>query len=281
MRGRVGRGNRKAFCYLLAPPLGVLPDDARRRLQAVANFSDLGSGLHIAMQDLDIRGAGNMLGAEQSGFIADLGYETYQKVLAEAMEELREDEQREEREQGEHSEDGERSATHRKGIPAHQFEHLSSMSSVLSVLIETDIPAFFPESYVPSNGERISLYRELDSFTHQRQLNDYRTRLIDRFGTPPTEAEELMRIIQLKWVASQLGFDRLILKQQRMIGYLPPNNDSPYYQTPAFSSLIHYASWHPRDCQLRDGDKRSIIVRNVTTIEQALAILTEILKEQN
>lgn len=263
MRGRVGRSNRKAFCYLLAPPLAALPDDARRRLQAIANFSDLGSGLHIAMQDLDIRGAGNMLGAEQSGFIADLGYETYQKVLAEAMQELKEEE--------------ERKTLPKTTLSLDAGSEGIEWSSYVEASIESDIPAFFAESFVPSSGERMSLYRELDSLTNQRQLDDYRKRLIDRFGQIPTEGEELMHIIQVKWLASQLGVERLILKQQRMILYLVSNNDSPYYQSDVFGNIIHYASWHPKDCQLRDGEKRSVIIRNVTTVAQAYSILTELL----
>ena len=271
MRGRVGRGNRKAFCYLLAPPLAALPDDARRRLQAISNFSDLGSGLHIAMQDLDIRGAGNMLGAEQSGFIADLGYETYQKILAEAMAELKSQ-----------ANSLPPAPSERGGEKNIQTASISSLGGNWGeASIESDIPAFFPESFVPSNGERMSLYRELDSLTNQRQLDDYRSRLLDRFGQIPTEGEELMHIIQVKWLASQLGVERLILKQQRMILYLVSNNDSWYYQSDIFGNIIHYASWHPRDCQLRDGEKRSVLIRKVSTVAQALSILTEILHPKN
>ncbi|MCH5177797.1 MAG: transcription-repair coupling factor, partial [Prevotellaceae bacterium] len=260
MRGRVGRGNRKAFCYLLAPPLSALPDDSRRRLQAIANFSDLGSGLHIAMQDLDIRGAGNLLGAEQSGFIADLGYETYQKVLAEAMQELK-------HEQPEALSDVQQTTATAPALPL-----TATPTTWSETAIETDIPAFFPETFVPSNGERMSLYRELDGLTHQRQLDDYRRRLTDRFGTAPHEAEELMRIIQMKWVAQRLGIERLIMKQSRMICYFVSNNDSPYYQSETFGRIIHYASLHPRQCQLRDGEKRSFLIYNITTVEQALAV---------
>ncbi len=271
MRGRVGRSNRKAFCYLLAPPLASLPDDSRRRLIAISNFSDLGSGLHIAMQDLDIRGAGNLLGAEQSGFIADLGYETYQKVLAEAMQELRNQTpappsiNEELRMKNEESPSGWVNSSPLGELEGGQFPE-----------VESDIPAFFPETFVPSSSERMSLYRELDSFTYERQLADYRDRLIDRFGTPPTEAEELMRIIQVKWVASQLGIERLILKQGRMICYLISQNDSPYYQSDIFGSIINYAATHPRQCQLRDGERRSIIVYSIPTVQAALETLNKI-----
>ena len=287
MRGRVGRGNKKAFCYLLAPPLSTLEDDARRRLQALENFSDLGSGFHIAMQDLDIRGAGNMLGAEQSGFIADLGYETYQKVLGEAMRELRMEEPLTEPLQS--SADTASAvatavpasgASTRQAVPATPFFD----DDAHGVDVESDIPAFFAESFVPSASERISLYRELDSLTSARQLEDYRRRLMDRFGPLPTEAEELLRIMPLKWTAAQLSVTRLTLKQHRLIAYLPADPGSPYYQGDVFGRVIHYAAFHPRECQLRDVDprtnrkQRSLLVRPVDTIEQALQILSDMAK---
>lgn len=259
MRGRVGRGNRKAFCYLIAPPLAALPDDSRRRLQAIENFSDLGSGIHIAMQDLDIRGAGNMLGAEQSGFIADLGYETYQKVLNEAVAELRETEFQELLAEENTDEDGQ--------IEGDIF--------VDETAIESELPAYLPEEYVPSSSERMSLYRELDAFTQQRQLDEYRDRLIDRFGTIPEVGEELLRVMPLKWKARQLGIEKITLKNGKMTMYLPHDNNSPYYQSKAFSKVITYASWHPRETKLRDADRRSVIVNNVNSVFEALEIMIE------
>ena len=194
-----------------------------------------------------------MLGAEQSGFIADLGYETYQKVLGEAMRELKKE---------------------TRELPP-------DASDARAVDVESDIPAFFAETFVPSSSERVSLYRELDSLTSQRQLDDYRRRLIDRFGNLPSEAEELLRIMPLKWVAARLSISRLTLKQHRLIAYLPADSDSPFYQSDTFGHLIHYAAQHPRECQLRDVDPRtnrmlrSILIRPVDTVEQALQILSD------
>lgn len=260
MRGRVGRSNRKAFCYLIAPPLAALPDDTRRRLQAIENFSDLGSGIHIAMQDLDIRGAGNMLGAEQSGFIADLGYETYQKILNEAVAELRETEFAEL-----YAEDSKND----EGIVAGD-------TFVDETNIESDIPAFLPEEYVPNSGERMALYRELDSLTDQRQLDGYRSRLLDRFGQIPEVGEELIKVIQLKWKGKSLGIEKISLKQGRMALFMPSNFSSLYYQSEAFNKIITYATFHPRQTHLRDGEHRSLLIQNVKTIGEAVKIMEEI-----
>lgn len=256
MRGRVGRGNKKAFCYLLAPPLSALSDDSRRRLQAIENFSDLGSGLHIAMQDLDIRGAGNMLGAEQSGFIADLGYETYQKVLTEAVKELRDTEFAdlyEEEKAGDGKPTGE--------------------DFVDDTIVESDLPAFFPEEYVPNSGERMNLYRELDTLSDELQLEGFRKRLTDRFGIPPKAGEELLCVMPMKWAAKKLGIEKIILKQERMILYLVSDFKSKYYLSHAFEKVINYASYHPRECKLRDGDKRSLLIAGVDTVARASQIL--------
>ena len=270
MRGRVGRSNKKAFCYLLAPPLASLPDDARRRLKAIESFSDLGSGLNIAMQDLDIRGAGNMLGAEQSGFIADLGYETYQKVLAEAMQELRQTLPPAPTCVGGEDKDQTTPVPHREG--------LGGGAVWGEVSIESDLAAYFSESFVPSSSERMNLYRELDNLTSDNALEAYRKRLIDRFGVLPFEAEELLRIMPLKWAAARLGIERITLKQRRMICYFPADKESAYYLSDIFGLVIHYASWHPRQCKLRDEKVRSLLVYDVQTVEQALAILQEMLK---
>ncbi len=264
MRGRVGRGNRKAFCYLIAPPLAALPDDTRRRLQAIENFADLGSGIHIAMQDLDIRGAGNMLGAEQSGFIADLGYETYQKILNEAVAELRETEFAEMYAEDSKTEDGK----------------LTGDTFVDETNIESDIPAFLPEEYVPNSGERMALYRELDSFTEERQLEGYRARLLDRFGPIPEVGEELIRVMLLKWKGRKLGIEKVSLKQGRMALFLPSNFSSLYYQSEAFGKVISYASFHPRQTSLRDGEHRSLLIKGVKTMGEAIKILDEIVNNE-
>lgn len=264
MRGRVGRGNRKAFCYLLAPPLAALPDDSRRRLQAIENFSDLGSGIHIAMQDLDIRGAGNMLGAEQSGFIADLGYETYQKVLNEAVSELRE------------TEFADLYADQQKDDEG----NISGEKFVEETNVESDIQAFLPEEYVPVSGERMSLYRELDSLTEERQLEEFRKNLKDRFGEIPPVGEELLRVMPVKWIAKRLGIEKVVLKQERMAIYLVDNPH--YYQSLSFSKILDYINWHPRACQFRQAERNtehnSILIKNVNTFESALQILAEMEK---
>lgn len=257
MRGRVGRGNRKAFCYLLAPPLAALPDDSRRRLQAIENFSDLGSGIHIAMQDLDIRGAGNMLGAEQSGFIADLGYETYQKVLNEAVTELRETEFADLYAEQQKDDEGK--------IAGDRFVEESN--------VESDLQAFLPEEYVPVSGERMSLYRELDSFTEQRQLDSFRKNLIDRFGAIPQVGEELLRVMPIKWAAKRLGIEKIVLKKGNMILNLTDNPH--YYQSTSFEKVLHYASWHPRNCKFRQEIHNSILIKDVKSFESALQIMTE------
>ncbi|MBR1520671.1 MAG: transcription-repair coupling factor [Bacteroidaceae bacterium] len=255
MRGRVGRGNKKAFCYLIAPPLAALNDVTRRRLQAVENFSDLGSGIHIAMQDLDIRGAGNMLGAEQSGFITDLGYETYQKILNEAVAELKDNEFTELFAEEDKDESGK----------------ISGEKFVTETNVESDIQAFFPEEYVPSSGERMSLYRELDSFTRPQQLEDYKKRLIDRFGQIPDVGESLLTVMPIKWAAQRLGIEKVVLKQGRMILYFALEDE--YFQSRAFEKVIQFVARNGRACQLRDGERKSLLVKNITTMNGALSIL--------
>ena len=255
MRGRVGRSNRKAFCYLIAPPLAALNDVTRRRLQAVENFSDLGSGIHIAMQDLDIRGAGNMLGAEQSGFITDLGYETYQKILNEAVAELKENEFTDLFAEADKDEEGRVSGEH----------------FVTETNIESDIQGFFPEEYVPSSGERMSLYRELDSLTSPQQLEDYKKRLIDRFGQIPPVGESLLTVMPIKWAAQRLGIEKVVLKMGRMILYFAL--EDAYFQSRAFEKVLTYVASHGRGCTLRDGDRKSLLIKGVSTMEGALYIL--------
>ena len=222
MRGRVGRGNKKAFCYLLAPPLSSLTPEARRRLQAIENFSDLGSGIHIAMQDLDIRGAGNMLGAEQSGFIADLGYETYQKILAEAVTELKNDEF---------------SELYADEVKAGD-EVLSGEGFVDECTVESDLELLFPNEYIPSCSERMLLYRELDKLELDKDVEDFKARLIDRFGAIPPEGEELIRIVPLRRIAKRLGIEKIFLKSGRMTLFFVSNPDSPYYQSEAILASV-------------------------------------------
>ena len=262
MRGRVGRSNRKAFCYLLAPPLSSLSPEARRRLEALENFSDLGSGISIAMQDLDIRGAGNLLGAEQSGFIADLGYETYQKILNQAVAELKTEEfadiYKDEKEQS-------------SNINAGQF--------VDDCSLESDIEMYFPESFVPKDSERILLYRELDSIRDDVSLKSYRERLKDRFGEIPKVAEELIKVVPLRLLGKQLGCEKIMLKQGRMSLVLAGNPESPLYRSAVFDKIIGYAMANPKACGLKESrGKRSMTVSCVPSVGEALSILERILK---
>ena len=262
MRGRVGRSNRKAFCYLLAPPLTSLTPEAKRRLQAIENFSGLGSGIHIAMQDLDIRGAGNMLGAEQSGFIADLGYETYQKILAEAVKELKEDEFAE---------------VYAEELQAAGEEKISGEDFVSECQVESDLELLFPNEYIPSSSERMLLYRELDGLELDKDVLDFKARLEDRFGKVPPEGQELLRIVPLRRLAKRLGAEKIFLKAGRMTLFFVSNPDSPYYQSAAFGKVIGYMGMNPRYCNLREQNgKRSMVVKNVENVETAVSILQEI-----
>ena len=261
MRGRVGRSNKKAFCYLLAPPLSSLTPEAKRRLQAIENFSDLGSGIHIAMQDLDIRGAGNMLGAEQSGFIADLGYETYQKILSEAVTELKNDEFAE---------------LYADEIKAGE-EKISGEDFVDECTVESDLELLFPNEYIPSSSERMLLYRELDKLELDRDVEAFKERLVDRFGKIPPEGEELIRIVPLRRLAKRLGVEKAVLKGGKMILYFVSNPDSPYYQSAAFGKIIDYMAKYPRVCNLREQNgRRSMIVKDITDVNSAGRILQEI-----
>ena len=262
MRGRVGRSNRKAFCYLLAPPFSGLNPEARRRLQAIETFSDLGSGIHIAMQDLDIRGAGNLLGAEQSGFIADLGYETYQKILSEAVKELRNEEFQD--------------------LYAEEANKVASEAQATDFVdecqLETDLPAHLPETYVPTSSERMLLYRELDQMEQDHQIEAFCTRLKDRFGPLPKEAEDLCNLVRLRRLGKQLGAERLVLKNGQMRLYFVQSEQSPYYQGHAFGQIVAYFTVNAANCQLseRNGHKFLNIAR-VGNVPTALATLENIL----
>ena len=276
MRGRVGRGNRKAFCYLLAPPLSALPADSRRRLEALENFSGLGSGINIAMQDLDIRGAGNLLGAEQSGFIADLGFETYQKILNEAMVELRNEETTPNLSEGHADSVGNASPSGRSGgvssFPSGRLEDVF----VSDCTLESDLELFFPDQYVPTDSERMLLYRELDNTRDDKDLEAYRQRLIDRFGPLPRQAEELLHVVPLRRVGISLGCEKIMLKQGKMYLYFVSNANSPFYQSEAFSKIIDYAGRNVRRCQLREQNgKRSMVIADVPTVEEAVKCLSE------
>ena len=280
MRGRVGRGNRKAFCYLLAPPLAALPVESRRRLEALEQFSDLGSGIHIAMQDLDIRGAGNLLGAEQSGFIADLGYETYVKILNQAVTELRNEAPQPTKNRPRTPSDSPTSAA-RFDLQVKELRSTSGRSHgenyVSDCSLESDLQMYFPDSYVPSDSERLLLYRELDALHTDQQLAAYRSRLVDRFGTIPHVGQELMRVVPLRRLGQQLGCEKIVLKQSRMTLYFVSQKNSPFYQSDAFERILNYVVSNPRRCQFRDrSGRRSMVVSDIPTVEAAVALLSAI-----
>lgn len=264
MRGRVGRSNRKAFCYLLAPPLANLTADARRRLEALETFSELGSGFSIAMQDLDIRGAGNLLGAEQSGFMEDLGYETYQKILTQAVTELKNDEFQD---------------LYAEQIA--QGEAISGDDFVDDCAVESDLEMYFPDNYVPGSSERMLLYRELDNIERDEELEAYRQRLIDRFGPVPRQGEELMLVVPLRRVGRCLGCEKIILRQGRMQMQFVSNTQSAFYQSAAFGRVINYIGYHPRRCNLKEKNgKRSMVVSQVASVKEAVEILKDIDEEK-
>ena len=255
LRGRVGRSNRKAYCYLIAPPFNMLTSDARRRLQAIETFAELGSGFNIAMQDLDIRGAGNILGAEQSGFITDLGYETYQKILNEALSELRDQE----------------------------FSQLfadrkdANNNYVHDCFIESDMEFMLPNWYVESQTERMALYRELDNIQNEHALEEYRKRLTDRFGRIPDEAGDLMTMVRLRWLAQRYGVERLILKRGKMHAYLVSNQKSAFYESAEFETLIQFCMTNYHRCALSEKDNKRIIqVNNINSVDEAYNTFNEL-----
>ncbi len=260
LRGRVGRSNRKAFCYLLVPPGLPLTPVARRRLQAIESFSELGSGIHIAMQDLDIRGAGNLLGAEQSGFIADLGYETYQKILKEAVTELRTQEFAE-------------------LDKAETLESAQEEEYVADCVIESDMELLLPADYVPTESERISLYQELDGIERESDLLEFRSRLTDRFGAIPEVTLELLRIPTLRRLARRLGIEKVALKQGKMFTYFVDDNNKAYYQSEMFGRMVSYLTSNPRRVQIRDKNgRKSFAFLNIPSVETAVAILQSIVE---
>lgn len=264
MRGRVGRSNKKAFCYLIAPPKAALTFDARRRLEALETFSDLGSGFNLAMQDLDIRGAGNLLGSEQSGFMEDLGYETYQKILSQAVTELKNEEfndlYQEEMKEG---------------------EQLTGDDFVDDCAVDSDLEMYFPDSYVPGSAERMLLYRELDHLDRDEEVEAFRQRMIDRFGPIPQEGEELIHVVGLRRVGKLLGCEKILLKGGAMQLQFVSNVDSPFYRSKMFSRVIAYATSHVQDCALKEkNNKRILRISHVKSVEQARSLLDMISRIQ-
>ena len=257
MRGRVGRSNKKAFCYLIAPPKAALTFDARRRLEALETFIDLGSGFNLAMQDLDIRGAGNLLGSEQSGFMEDLGYETYQKILSQAVTELKNEEfndlYQEEMKEG---------------------EQLTGDDFVDDCAVDSDLEMYFPDSYVPGSAERMLLYRELDHLDRDEEVEAFRQRMIDRFGPIPQEGDELIHVVGLRRVGKLLGCEKILLKGGAMQLQFVSNVDSPFYRSKMFSRVIAYATSHIQDCALKEkNNKRILRISHVKSVEQARSLL--------
>lgn len=260
MRGRVGRGNKKAFCYLLTPPLSAVSQESRRRLEAIENFSELGSGIQIAMQDLDIRGAGNLLGAEQSGFIADLGYETYQKILAEAVQELKTDEFAD--------------------LYAEEVKQTNDLQGELFVeecSLDSDMPLFLPEEYIPGNSERVICYREIDSLTSDAQLDEYRKKLQDRFGQLPPQAEGLLCVPVARRIARSLGIERIVARKGVLTLYFVSNLESAFYRSETFGRSLAYMTQHYQTCRLSEvKGKRRMTVSNISDINQLIATLQDI-----
>ncbi|HQI69581.1 MAG TPA: helicase-related protein, partial [Bacteroidales bacterium] len=258
LRGRVGRANKKAFCYLLAPPLSVLTDDARKRLKTIEEFSELGSGFNIAMRDLDIRGAGNILGAEQSGFISEIGFEMYQKILDEALFELKQKDFKE----------------------LYQDDQGLKHEYVKDCQIETDLEVLIPDTYVSSISERLALYKELDSVGDEENLLSFQNRLIDRFGPVPAQVQELMNTVRLRWMAVQLGIERIVLKNAALKAYFISNPESDYFQSPVFAGILNFLKEHPHFCTLKEtNNKLMIVISNITRVADALSRMAKIVQE--
>jgi transcription-repair coupling factor (superfamily II helicase) len=259
MRGRVGRSNKKAFCYLLTPPVANLPADSRKRLSALEEFSDLGDGFKVAMRDLDIRGAGNLLGGEQSGFISDIGFEMYHKILDESIQELKETEFRD---------------LFSKEIAQRELKALSP-----DCTIETDLSIIIPDAYVSNITERLSLYSSIDSLKSPEELEMFRISLIDRFGPLAKEVEDLLNTVQMRWKAERLGFEKVVLKNGVMKGYFVPGENESYYKSEVFGTILLYVQDNSKNCRLKEQSKKLILfVDNISSIEKATTILKGILE---
>ena len=263
LRGRVGRSNKRAFCYLIAPPISLLTPEARRRLKAIEEFSELGSGFNIALQDLDIRGAGNMLGAEQSGFIADIGFEAYNRILNEALQELKENEFR----------DLYASTT--------QQSIISSYKYTSDCTIDTDLDIHFPESYINSISERIRLYRQLDSITSEEDLAEFTSNLIDRFGPIPEPAMALLRVVRLRWLAEQLGFEKLTIRNDKLIAYFVSDQNSSFYESETFTNILNFVQKNPTLFRMKEGNNKLTLIRDqVGGISNIYNLLMQIMDNQ-
>lgn len=257
MRGRVGRSNKKAFCFFITPPYEVMTADARKRIEALAQFTELGSGFNIAMKDLEIRGAGDLLGGEQSGFINEIGFETYQKILAEAIDELKENEFKELYEE----------------VEGHKEKVFVKESQ-----IDTDFELLFPDDYINNITERLNLYTELNQVKEETELLKFETELVDRFGELPQEAEDLLNSVRIKWITSQIGIERVIMKKTKLIGYFIADQQSAFYQSAAFTKVLQYVQSHPQYCTLKEKQTRNglrllLTFDNITSIDKAMKAL--------
>lgn len=256
LRGRVGRSNKKAFCYLLTPPMASLPQDARKRLRAITEYSDLGSGFSIAMRDLDIRGAGNILGAEQSGFISEIGIEMYQKILDEALTELKESE-----------------------FSELYADEKTKGEFVKECQLETDLEILIPDFYISNISERLSLYKELEGVKNEMQLHEFEQRLIDRFGPVPKETEALINTIRLRWIAKEMGFEKLVLKFNKMIAYFTGNQDSDYFQSEAFGKILEAIKRNPNCCEMKEKkEKLTLVFNKINKVDTALILLSNMIE---
>jgi transcription-repair coupling factor (superfamily II helicase) len=261
MRGRVGRSNKKAFCYFITPPYEVMTEDARKRIQALEMFSELGSGFNIAMKDLEIRGSGDILGGEQSGFINEIGFDTYQKILAEAIAELKENEF------------------------ADLYEQKEEKQHVTEVTIDSDFELLFPDDYINSITERLALYSKLNEVTDEKGLEAYKRELVDRFGELPQEAEDLLTSVKIKWLATELGLEKIVMKQGKFIGYFVSDQQSGFYQSPSFSNVLKAVQNNPKVLRMKEKQTRAglrllLTVENVYNVNRVYNILNAVVPKK-
>jgi transcription-repair coupling factor (superfamily II helicase) len=279
MRGRVGRSNKKAFCYLLVPSMSSLSVDSRRRLQAIEEFSDLGSGFNVAMRDLDIRGAGNLLGGEQSGFIAEIGFEMFNKILDEAIQELKEDEFAEVFNIRVSGNDNNNGQNNKRLTASNGVQATNNTYQISECAVETDFEALIPDAYIRNIGERLSLYNHLSSISSDTDLEKFANDLKDRFGPIPKQVFDLIELIKLREIARQLGFERLVMKSNNMSAYFPDEKKQSYYQSDLFSGILQFVQHNPMLCKLKQSPKTLILqVMGVNDIKIAKNLLERIKK---
>jgi transcription-repair coupling factor (superfamily II helicase) len=257
MRGRVGRSNKKAFCFFITPPYDVMSTDARKRIQALEQFTDLGSGFNIAMKDLEIRGAGDLLGGEQSGFINEIGFEAYQKILTEAIEELKENEFKELYAE----------------VDGQRHKHY-----VKETQIDSDFELLFPDDYVNNITERLNLYTELNTLNEEDALQSFEKELIDRFGALPTQVEDLLNSVRIKWIANSIGLEKVVMKKGKLMGYFIANQQSEFYQSDTFTRVLQFVQTHSSQCRIKEKQTRKglrllLIFDKITTVDKALKAL--------